>query len=282
VRRLAIAVVLVLALVDGQGEDVRVGIIDLYGLNRVPADRVREALTVKEGDVLVSVGGGRPATLGALEKRVAMVPGVARVRTEVVCCDEGRPILFVGIEETGAPTMTFRSAPVGEARLAADVVRAGEEFSQALTLAVQRGQAEEDRSEGHALNRDPAMRAIQERFLIYANRDLANVRLALRTSSDAGHRTLAAQVLGYAADKQAVVEDMVQAMADPSGEVRNSAIRALLVFAEMTPTATRQRPRIPSEPFIALLKSLVWSDRNKASGALLGLSANRDPGLLAT
>jgi hypothetical protein len=45
-------------------------------------------------------------------------------------------------------------------------------------------------------------------------------------------RALAAQVLGYVSDKQAVVGDLVQAMSDPFDDVRNNAMRALLVFVE--------------------------------------------------
>ena len=41
-------------------------------------------------------------------------------------------------------------------------------------------------------------------------------------------------------------------------------------------------PRIPHEPFIAFLNSPVWTDRNKATGALMTLSASRDASLLAS
>jgi len=102
----------------------------------------------------------------------------------------------------------------------------------------------------------------------------------LRSSSDAAQRALAAQVLGYAADKQAVVDDLVYGMTDPSDQVRNNAMRALLVFAQMVPTAARPVPRIPYAPFIAFLNSPVWTDRNKASGALMTLSVSRDASLL--
>jgi len=133
---------------------------------------------------------------------------------------------------------------------------------------VRRGDAGEDRSQGHALADDPAARALQERLVVvYASRDLPELRLVLRRSSDAAHRALAAQVLGYAADKPAVVEDLVHAMTDPSADVRNNASRALMVFAEMLPGAGPTVPRVPARPFIELLRSPVWSDRNKASGA---------------
>ena len=38
--------------------------------------------------------------------------------------------------------------------------------------------------------------------------------------------------------------------------------------------------RVPYEPFIALLNSPVWSDRNKASGALMVLSRDQNAELL--
>jgi len=277
-----LVVFLMMIVCGGAGQEFQIGIIDAYGLSQVPVDQVRGALTFKEGDTISLGGAERPAFLTASENRVALLPGVVRARIRVVCCDQGRAIAYVGVEEAGATTMQFRAAPVGAARLAPDVVQSGEAFSKAVALAVSRGDDEEDRSEGHAFNRDPATRAIQERFLVYARRDLPALRLVLRSSSDAAHRALAAQVLGYATEKQAVVEDLVHGMTDPSEEVRNNAMRTLLVFAESIPGEKRgPTPRIPFEPFIEFLHSPVWSDRNKASGALLALTGSRDPELLA-
>ena len=71
-------------------------------------------------------------------------------------------------------------------------------------------------------------------------------------------------------------------MSDPSDDVRNNAMRALLVFAAMTPSDGRAAVRVLAEPFIDYLGSPVFSDRNKASSALVTLSASRDPELLAT
>jgi HEAT repeat protein len=98
----------------------------------------------------------------------------------------------------------------------------------------------------------------------------------LRMSSDASHRALAAYILGYVTGKQEVVPDLVRAMSDPSDEVRNNAGRTLWVFADAA-----QPVRVPYDPFVTLLGSLVWSDRNKASAALLALSEKNDPRLLS-
>ena len=40
--------------------------------------------------------------LAAAEQDVAKVPGVVHAHAALVCCDEGRAIVFVGIEEPGA------------------------------------------------------------------------------------------------------------------------------------------------------------------------------------
>jgi HEAT repeat protein len=165
-------------------------------------------------------------------------------------------------------------------RLAPGIVQAGNEFWEAFMAAVQRGDAGEDDSQGHALSRDPATRKVQERFVMYATRDLKELRRVLRNSSDADQRALAAQILGYAANKHAVVSDLVYAMRDPSPDVRNNAMRALAVFASMAPSSERPVVRVPYEPFIELLGSPEWTDRNKASFALLKLSVRRDPKLL--
>jgi hypothetical protein len=261
-------------LLGGQG--IQIGIIDFYGLRNVSADHVRRALTFKEGD---TVSEDR-SSLKETENRLATLPGVVRARTAVVCCDQGRAIVYIGIEERGASALTLRAAPSGAERLAPDIVQAGEDASNAFKSAVQRGDAAEDRTKGHALAHDPATRRIQERFIVYATRDLAGLRSVLRNSSDASHRALAAQLIGYAPDKQAVVEDLAQGMRDPSEAVRNSAMRALMVFAEAAPITGGTRLQIPWRPFIEFLTSPVWSDRNKASGALMTLSASRDPALL--
>ena len=264
--------------VDGQS--VEIGIIDLYGMNKVPARDVRAALTFKEGD-RITEDAGEPRAVKSSKERLAKLPGVVRARIEVVCCDSGRVMVFVGIEEQGAPTLRLRPAPEGDVRLPADIDHAGEEFSKALMLAVQRGDAGEDRSKGHSLVHDPAARAVQERFIVFARRDPALLRLVLRNSSDAGERALAAQVLGYVGDKQSVVDDLERGMSDPDENVRDNAMRALMVFADAAPGPDGSTLHVPPGPFIELLNSPVWSDRNKASGALMALSARIDRKALA-
>ena len=139
------------------GQELQIGIIDFYGLNRVSAAQVREALTFKERDTLSLTGGDRPAFLAESEDRLSKLPGVVRARTNIVCCDQGRVIVFVGIQEDGAAVMRFRAEPRDTARLAADIVQAGDEFSNALMAAVQRGDERRKRNfrDTHSLTTPP-------------------------------------------------------------------------------------------------------------------------------
>jgi len=257
----------------------QIGIVDVYGLNRLRADRIRRAVNIKEGTAVTPAAS--PSLRSAIEKRVTSVPGVERAQATLVCCENSRLILYVGVQESGAAGTPSRPAPAGAVRLDADIVQAGQEEDRAISAAVASGNASEDDSEGHSLARDPAIRAVQEHFLVYADQHVLELRAVLRDSGDAKHRALAAAVIGYVSDKQSVVDDLVYAMSDPDSDTRNNAMRTLAVFTFTVPTATRTVPRVPYEPFIALMSSLDWTDRNKASAALMGLSSHRDPALLA-
>lgn len=272
---------LVSAGVCESGEDLEIGIVDFYGLGRVSESEARGALTVKEGDTVQQMGNEPPAFMAESERRLSALAGVARAHVQPVCCEAGRWIVYVGLEEPGRATTNLRPAPRANARLAPEVVAAGKDLSEVRFAAVQRGDAAEDDSQGHALSHDPASRAIQERFVGYAGRDLKGLRRVLRESRDAEQRALAAEVLGYASDKQGVVDDLVYGMSDPDANVRNNSMRALAVFSAMAPTAGRPRVQIPAEPFIRLLNSSIWTDRNKSSLALMRLTAGRDARLLA-
>jgi hypothetical protein len=162
-----------------------------------------------------------------------------------------------------------------------DVIQAGADEYKALSDAILKGNSGEDDSQGHALSNDPAARAIQERFITFAARDLMLLRDVLRHSDDEDHRALAAQVIAYTANKQAVVNALVEAMRDPAGGVRNNAMRALWVMAQSKQQTTKQPIKIPVQPFINMLNSIEWTDRNKSSSALLRLTEKRDPAVLS-
>lgn len=254
-----------------------IGTIEFYGLKRVSEASVRQALQLKEGDSPP----GALSTVDEIRKRLRALPGIEDAQTNSVCCVEGKTAFFVGIQEKGARTLRFKAAPQGKAFLPKAVVQAGEEFQAALMEAVRHGDAGEDDSQGYSMMHYPAAAAVQQRFLIFATRDPQSFQDVLLHSSDAVHRALAAQILGYAeTENQEVVNDLLKAMTDPDSTVRNNAMRALAVRATYVQNNPNSKIKIPFDPFVRMLTSLDWTDRNKAGFALIQLSLHRDTALL--
>jgi hypothetical protein len=251
-----------------------IGVIDFYGMHSVTEQQVRGALQIKEGDSLSE----EPKEA---RRRLAALPGVTQARLNLVCCDAGKAILYVGIVQKGAASLQFRPAPQGKVRLPQEITQAGEGFQKALADAILKGNSGEDDAQGHMLANDPATRAIQKRFITFATRDLKLLRNVLHNSSDAEQRALAAQVIAYSANKQAVVSDLVEAMRDSAEGVRNNAMRALAVMAEFSKEKTNLSIQIPARPFIEMLNSIEWTDRNKSSLALLRLTEHRDAAVIS-
>lgn len=279
-------VTLVFALLTPQSPNASpaVGIVDFYGLRSVHEAQVLEVLPYHLGDT-IRIDQFK-AKKHAVEQQLASIPGVVGASLTLVCCahggaNEGKSILYVGIEETNNRCPQFEPAPTSGVRLTSDVLAAGENYDVAYEKSVLEGNFSEDDSQGHALDGDPKVRDIQLKFVKLAELHLTNLKDVLHNSSDARERAIAAQVLGYVKDQQAIVPDLVVAMRDADSDVRNNASRALAVFAGYSPNPPAQKINIPAQPFVRMLKSCVWSDRNKSAAALAQISATRDPALLA-
>jgi hypothetical protein len=251
----------------------RIGVIDFYGLGKIPEARVRQALGAKEGDPL-------PPSKGDAEERIDSVPGVIESHLEAVCCDGTKMILYIGLQEKGAPLFDVREPPDGDAKLPEEVTTTYRRFLDANSTAVRLGEVAEDMTQGHALSANLATRDIQEEFISIIRHDLGEVRRVLRTSSDEEQRAIAAYVMVYAEDKKDVVDDLQFALKDADAGVRYNAahgLRGLAVLARVKPESG-----IKIEPtwFIEMLNSLSWSDRNQAVQMLQILTDNRDPSAL--
>ncbi|HEY6400109.1 MAG TPA: HEAT repeat domain-containing protein [Blastocatellia bacterium] len=209
------------------------------------------------------------------------MPDVEEARFDRVCCVEGKAILYVGIRRKGEPSIEFRAAPQSKVRLPENVIQAGKDYQKAMQDSALKGDPGEDNSYGHALSKDPATRAVQERFIRFAAQDLKFFRDVLRNSADAEHRALAAQIIAYTENKQEIVNDLVEAMKDPVEAVRNNAMRALWVMPETTRETTERPIRIPGRPFIEMLNSIEWRERNKSSMALLKITKAPSPAILS-
>lgn len=258
-----------------QAQAPRVGTIDFYGLRAVSQETVRSALSLAEGDPRPS-----EAERAAIERRLKEIPGVLEARFSAVCCEHGRLSVYVGIAEDSTAFLELRPPPGSAVTLPRVIFASDADFQRALVKAIRAGNAGDDFSQGHSLMSDPAVRAVQERFLVYASRDLDILREVLRTSSDPDQRAFAAQVIAYAPDKRTVIDDLVYAVGDPDSGVRNNAARALAGFASFANLHPELKLSIPPTPFVKMLNSLSWSDRNKGAAVLLALTQGRDPAVL--
>ncbi len=251
----------------------RLGDINLYGLHKITAEHILNTLDIRPGGPL-------PPSKGELEDTLEKMPGVVLAQVEAVCCDGTRAILFIGIEEKGAPHAAFRSNPSGDAVLPDDLVTAYQGYLSTVQRLAQRGAAGEDLSAGHSRMNDPEARGFQDRFIAFAGAHLDLLRNVLRNGAEAEQRAVAALVIGYAPRKQDVINDLQYALQDPDEAVRANAARALKAIAVLGAREPGAGIQIAPTWFIELLHSVVLSDRVEAVSVLLTLTDRKDPAAL--
>jgi hypothetical protein len=251
-----------------------VGVIDFYGLNKVTRARIRATLGFKEGDPF-------PASKANVEERLDEIPGVIESHLEAVCCDQGKMVLYVGIEERGAVHFDLREAPEGEAMLPPEIIALYRRYFDAFQDAVRRGSAAEDLTRGHSLMADPLVREIQLQFSEVAEKNLSALRDVLRNSADDEQRGIATFLIGYAPKKDQVAEDLQFALRDADPGVRANAARAIVALAVYARLHADSGVKLEPTWFIEMLNSLSWSDRERALKALQILTDGRDPTMLA-
>lgn len=253
----------------------KIGVIDFYGLRKIPETRIRKALGFAEGADL-------PPSKGDVETRIENVPDIVAAQLEATCCDEhGKAILYVGVEEKGAPHFEYRTPPGGNAELPAEVVPTYAKFLNAVMDAGRRGETAEDLTRGHSFMADPKARSLQLQFEDYAAKYENELRNVLRNSQSEEQRAMAAYIIGYAAKKAKVVDDLQYALQDPDAGVRNNATRSLAAFAVFARKNSGADIKISPTWFVEMLNSLAWGDRNNAAVTLVTLTDDRDEKVLS-
>ncbi len=252
-----------------QSHGPEIGIIDFYGLRKVSEEAVRRALGVEEGGPL-------PRSKQEAELAIERIPGVVFARLQAVCCEDGRAILYVGVEEKGAPHFDYRLPPQEQIELPEEVHRTYALFLSALNEAVRKHEIDEDLTQGHSLISNARARSYQERFLVQAKQYLDRLRAVLRRSADAEYRAIAAYVIGYAPDKRAVIDDLLYALRDPDDTVRSNAMRALAAIEVYSRRNPQLGIQIPATWLIEMLNSIIWTDRTTAAVNLVNLTEDRD------
>lgn len=252
----------------------RVGDINLYGLRKVSPERILEAAQVR-------TGGRLPASKGDIEDAIEKIPGVVLARLEGVCCDGDTAVLFIGIEERGAPHPSFRSPPAGDVVLPQELIETYDNFLAAVAKAAAQGRATEDLTAGHSMMDDPDARAFQPRFLAFAADHLDWLRQVLRQGPEPEQRAIAAAVIGYAPDKAKVIDDLQFALQDPDDAVRANALRSLTAIAIYAAKHPEAKIQISATWMVELLNSIVLNDRVEASKALVTLTDSPNPQAVA-
>jgi len=250
-----------------------VGDINFYGLRKLSAEKLLNSLKLKSGDPL-------PASKGDLEDRLEEMPGVVLSRVTAVCCDGSHAMLFIGVEEKGAPHFALRSEPEGQATLPDTLSDDYRRFLEAVERAARNGATAEDLTQGHSLMADPVARAAQSDFIRYAKDHLAALRQVLREGADAEQRAIAAAVIGYAPRKEAVLNDLQYAIQDPDEAVRANAVRSLMAVAVLAARQPDLELKLSPTWFVEMLHSVVLSDRLKAAEALVTLTELKPKGSL--
>jgi hypothetical protein len=266
----------VLAKSQDVGELPAIGQINFFGYGGIDLQRVEAALPIHIGAVLTIEG--LESTQNLIEQRITTVIGHGPTNIDFVCCDENHHLLvFIGLGGTTSHKLSFRPIAKGTDSLQPAALGLYQQDLDALTLATERGSAAEDDSKGYALATDPALRKIQTAIRAYALQRAPEFERVLKNAADTQQRVVSAALLGYSQRSSSQIQGLADAVLDSEPEVRNNAVRALMVLASVKQSDLR---KLNVEPVEALLLSGVWSDRNKASLLLDQLTASRDPDML--
>lgn len=260
-----------------RGEDVtpRVGLIEIYGVRKVPVKKIEAAIGANPGDPL-------PSRADA-EERIDKISGVLSSHVEAACCDQRNMVLYVGIQEKDEPHVDFHPAPGGDITLSPDLADAYHKFLDNVAESIRGRNADQDLTNGYSLMADPDCRALQESFLPLAERDLHVLDRVLRESADPDQRAAAAYLLQYGPrgphTNKIIVDALQWGLLDSEASVRDNANRglhAVMIGAKLHPG---QEIRVEPTWYIELMNSVIWSDRRNASLALVNLT---DPPNLET
>jgi hypothetical protein len=272
-----------LALAPGMisaSDQKRLGEIDFFGDKGFEIVAIRSALPFHEGDLFPPAKVKHSDDLKRqVTQAVKQVIGQEPTDISFVCCDSNQSwMVYIGLPGQSYQPLNFNPAPVGDVRLPKPAVALRDEMDKAWMNAVMKGHATEDDSEGYTLTNEPKARKAELAIREYALRNEALVLQVLASSSDARRRAIAAQMLGYGRQSGQQIDALVGASLDTDDGVRNDAVRALVVLAGARPNLAQ---KIPTTPFVRLLRSGAWSDHNKASLLLVALTKDRDPKVLA-
>lgn len=264
--------ILVFIITNTRAQPVRIATIDVYGNQSVSTDSILSRMGIASGDTISQ----KQLAERFLEKRLEGLPGVKVAQSATVCCDNNKQYaLFIGIAENYSSVYSLRKSPDLKIKLPDSYNNAYAAFKQRQNDAILLGQSDDDWSNGHSMIKYAPARRIQQRYLRWANSDFAYLQKILHFSRYDQQRATAVQIIAYNDDKKQVIPQLLYALRDESDEVRNNAIKALSAITYYM-TLHPGRLNISFQPFIRMINSVVWADRNKGLSVLMHLSETRN------
>jgi hypothetical protein len=264
------ALALVCCAVPGLAQDIlkaSIAAVDFYGEAKVDFAQLRAASPFRVGAPI------KLEDIALVPESLRKLAGDNRISAKPVFVPELNGwIVYVDIEPPDSELPAWKPEPLGIVKLPPEEVAL---YEHAMSRLMEGGLAAGDETtEGYSLSKDPQMRADEQKLLTYARANAAAVFDVLAHSSSGRDRIAAAWIAGYAPQNQDQIAALLQAINDPNDNVRNNAVRVLAVLAFHDARVARQ---IPAEPFIRMLHSPDWTDRNKAMALLDPITAARDP-----
>jgi hypothetical protein len=244
--------------------------IDFYGTATVDFTRLRTVFPFQAGEIFELKAAhdedSSPAEFRQLidKNRLSVAP--------VFIPELKGWVFYVDVEPPDTSPAIWNPEPSGAGKLPARVVQL---YEHAMNRMVNGGIfAGDETTKGYSLSKDPAMRKDERKLIVYARSHAHLVYSILKRSASSRDRIAAAWIAGYAPKGPDQLAALLDAVMDPDSFVRNNAIRVLAVLALNDAGIARQ---IPPDPFIPVLSSLTWTDRNKAMFLLDPVTAARDP-----
>ena len=272
---LLIIIIFIIKTTSLSGQPSQVGIIDFYGVVSKQND-LKKCLPFSENDTLIFfTETAFPIAKKKIIDCLLTQDNIKQADISFICChDKDKWIVFVGADTI--PAKAFKSTKQADIKLPLEMKSTYDSLMDQIMIAVENGQASENDSNGHALMDYLPARDLQEKFIIYANKNLNLLKDVLKNSNDHEQRAAAASIIAYYQDKDAIIDDLLHAVSDADEIVRNNAMRAIGIIADYSNQQPQLKIKIPVDPFINMMNSISWTDRNKSSFVLLALTTNRD------
>lgn len=277
-----VAMVMLLPVIAGAKDDpksFRIGVIDFFGAQGTDTSAIRAKITIRSGQVIPMAE--MEASLAMIRSEILASTGMKVTDIDVLCCDVPETWdLYVGLPGSSYKPATYANAPTGSAALPAEAMDLYKRDLDLMLESIQRGQSTEDDLKGYQLTKYPPAQKVQLAMRAYAVGNAAEIERVLRGSKDPEQRQASALLLGYCNRSEGQVAALTAATEDGDATVRNNALRSLEVMLAAGPINSFGAKGFNAKPFVAMLFSGTWSDRNKVSLLLDRMTESRNPALL--